>query len=276
MSNSPVDNFYKNLPQYQEELEILLNPNIKRRGRKRKNKMYFTPIAEKAIVAYNKEKSYAKKNKVYSEYIHYPIWKLCQNIINRFKFPYMDGSTEDKQYEVIAFLLQKLPKYTENKGRAFSYFSIVAKNYCIQTNNKAYKMLKSKTNLLAVDKIRNVHNEMEDSERKESLKDFTDSFVNQYDTEVDKKHTKQSEKKIAYAVLELFRRRENIEKYNKKALYVLIREMTNEKTQDISKVVNTMKKEFKKKYIIYQRIVNSTPRGGGNNTKTIIRKGENL
>ena len=51
MPNSPVDNFYKNLPQYQEELDILLNPNIKRRGRKRKNKMYFTPIAEKATIS---------------------------------------------------------------------------------------------------------------------------------------------------------------------------------------------------------------------------------
>jgi len=255
MRLSPVDKFYKNLPQYQKELDELLNPNITRRGRKRKNKMYFTPIAEKAIVAYNVEKNQVKRNKVYAEHIHYPIWKLAQNIINRFKFPYMDGCTEDKQYEVIAFLLQKLNKYTENKGRAFSYFSIVAKNYCIQTNNKAYKMLKAKTSLLAVDKSRNVINELSESNRKESLKDFTDIFIIRYDEEVEEKFSKQSDKKIAYAVLELFKRRENIEKYNKKALYVLIREMTNERTQDISKVVNIIKKDFKKKYKDYTKIV---------------------
>tara|TARA_R100000152_G_C6758253_1_gene182128 strand:+ start:267 stop:1058 length:792 start_codon:yes stop_codon:yes gene_type:complete len=251
---SPVDKFYENLPQYKEELEKLLDPNVKRRGRKRKNKMYFTPINEKAIVAYNKEKSEAKRNKIYAEHIHYPIWKLSQNIINRFKFPYMDGTTEDKQYEVIAFLLQKLNKYTENKGRAFSYFSIVAKNYCIQTNNKAYKMLKSKTNLLAVDRQRNITNEMVTTERQQSLKDFMDIFIETYDEEVDGRFNKQSDKKIAYAVLELFRRRENIEKYNKKALYVLIREMTNEKTQDISKIVNIIKKEFKERLIEYENI----------------------
>jgi len=255
MRLSPVDKFYKNLPQYQEELDILLNPNIKRRGRKRKNKMYFTPIAEKAIVAYNKEKNQIKRNKVYSEHIHYPVWKLAQNIINRFKFPYMDGCTEDKQYEVIAFLLQKLGKYTENKGRAFSYFSIVAKNYCIQTNNKAYKMLKAKTSLLAVDKNRDIVNESSEASRKESLKDFTDIFVIRYEDEVEERFLRQTDKKIAYAVLELFKRRENIEKYNKKALYVLIREMTNERTQDISKVVNIIKKEFKKKYKEYTKIV---------------------
>jgi len=257
---SPVDKFYEALPQYQEELEILLDPNVKRRGRKRKNKMYFTPINEKAIVAYNKEKSEAKRNKIYSEHIHYPIWKLAQNIINRFKFPYMDGSTEDKQFEVIAFLLQKLNKYTENKGRAFSYFSIVAKNYCIQTNNKAYKMLKQKTSLLAVDKQRNINNELATSDRQDSLRDFLELFIVQYDEEIETRYSKQSDKKIAYAVLELFRRRENIEKYNKKALYVLIREMTNEKTQDISKVVNIIKKEFKEKLLEYEGILGSKAR----------------
>ncbi len=257
---SPVDNFYKNLPKYQEELEILLNPNIKRRGRKRKNKMYFTPITEKAIIAYNKERDNSKRNKVYSEHIHYPIWKLCQNIINRFKFPYMDGTTEDKQYEVIAFLLQKLSKYTESKGRAFSYFSIVAKNYCIQTNNKAYKMLKQKTSLLAVDNQRNISAEIANSDRRDSLRDFTNIFVEKYEDNVESRFNKQSDKKIAYAVLELFRRRENIEKYNKKAIYVLIREMTSEKTQDISKVVNIIKKDFKEKLISYESLTNKSAR----------------
>jgi len=257
---SPVDKFYENLPQYQEELDILLNPNIKRRGRKRKNKMYFTPITEKAIIAYNSEKSDVKRNKVYSQHIHYPIWKLCQNIINRFKFPYMDGSTEDKQYEVIAFLLQKLNKYTATKGRAFSYFSIVAKNYCIQTNNKAYKMLKQKTSLLAVDASRNITAEITNADRRDSLKDFTNIFIERYEDGVEARFNKQSDKKIAYAVLELFRRRENIEKYNKKAIYVLIREMTNEKTQDISKVVNIIKKEFKEKFTIYESIDNKPAR----------------
>ena len=254
MKSRGVKHFYENLPKYQEELDLLLNPNIKRRGRKRKNKMYFTPITEKAIIAYNEETNQKARNKVYSEWIHYPIWNLAQNIINRFRFPYMDGCTEDKQYEVIAFLLQKLNKYTENKGRAFSYFSIVAKNYCIQTNNKAYKLLKSKDPLTAVDNKRNLSSEASEQSRKESLKAFTDIFVEWYDNEIENKFSKLNEKRIAYAVLELFKRRENIEKYNKKALYVLIREMTDEKTQDISKVVNIIKKEFKKKLSIYQKI----------------------
>ena len=47
---------------------------------------------------------------------------------------------------------------------------------------------------------------------------------------------------VADAVLEIFRRRENIENFNKKALYILIREMTGSKTQHITRIVNMMKK----------------------------------
>ena len=52
---------------------------------------------------------------------------------------------------------------------------------------------------------------------------------------------KERDIQIADAILELFRRSENIENFNKKHLYLLIREMTNCKTHYITKVVNTMK-----------------------------------
>ena len=121
-------------------------------------------------------------------------------------------------------------------------------------------MLKSKTSLIAVDRQRNVTNEIITTERQNSLKDFMEIFIDSYDEEIDGRFNKNSDKKIAFAVLELFRRRENIEKYNKKALYVLIREMTNEKTQDISKVVNIIKKEFKQRLTEYEGILGKTTR----------------
>ena len=58
--------------------------------------------------------------------------------------------------------------------------------------------------------------------------------------------TKKRDLQIADAVLELFRRSEHIENFNKKHLYLLIREMTDCKTHYITKVVNVMKKHQKK------------------------------
>ena len=240
---SPISKFYEDHDKLQAEFEAeYLRPG--RRGRPRKNKMYFTPVTEAAIVAYNIDEDRKKRNKIYKEHIHYPLYKMAENLIHRFKFYYMDGSPEDVKYEVISFLLEKLNKYTPDKGRAFSYFSIVAKNYLIQNNNKSYKRLITRIPQEAIDNNRNVVNEIVRSERQESVLAFLDHFIEYYDAKIESTYKIKRDQSIAYAVLELFKNRENIENYNKKALYIMIREMTGTKTQYITKVVNEIKSEY--------------------------------
>ena len=68
--------------------------------------------------------------------------KLAENIIHTFKFYYFDVPSEDVKHEVVSFLYMNMHKFTEGKGKAFSYFSIVAKNYLILHNNNNYKKMK--------------------------------------------------------------------------------------------------------------------------------------
>ena len=250
LMSSPVKNFYERLPKLQKDFEEEYNKPGKR-GRPRKNKMYFTPVTEEAIIAYNTEEDEVLKNKIYKEHIHFPLYKMAENLIHRFKFYYMDGSAEDIKYEVITFLLEKLSKYTQDKGRAFSYFSIVAKNYLIQNNNKSYKRLISKADPLAIDTERNITNEIVRNGNLQTLNTFMDRFVDYYDERVEELYRSDRDRKIAYAVLELFKNRDNIENYNKKALYIMIREMTGTKTQYITKVVNEIKTEYNRLFTLF-------------------------
>ena len=57
-------------------------------------------------------------------------------------------------------------------------------------------------------------------------------------------YSKKRDIRIVDAVLTIFRERENIENFNKKALYIIIREMTDVKTLYITRVVNTLKKSY--------------------------------
>ena len=59
---------------------------------------------------------------------------------------------------------------------------------------------------------------------------------------------------IAYAIVELMKTRDGIENFNKKSLYVLIREMTNVETSYITKVVNVFKREYKKVLIEFEKV----------------------
>tara|TARA_R100001082_G_scaffold72063_1_gene41210 strand:- start:168 stop:827 length:660 start_codon:yes stop_codon:yes gene_type:complete len=206
--------------------------------------MYFTNETEMAIIAYNKETSDVLKNKVFNEFIYYPFQKLSENIIHTFKFYYFDGGTREVQQEVIAFLIEKMGKFVEGKGKAFSYFGQIAKNYLIQNNNKNYKDLKNKAPISVIDFQRDLGAEQALQEKRDGLDVFMEGFIVYYGKMVDEKFKSQRDKKIAHAVLKLFEDRKNIEIFNKKALYIMIREMTNTKTQHITKVVNVIKEDF--------------------------------
>ena len=247
---SPVEKFYKTLEEERRKAEEEAKKT--KRGRPRKNKMYFTLETERAIIAYNKEESNVLKNKVYNEFIHKPLMKLAENIIHTFKFYYFDGGPREIQHEVIAFMLEKLPKFVEGKGKAFSYFSIVAKNYLIQNNNKNYRDLKAKKPIIAIDRERDLGRESSQQDYRDDLDVFMEKFPEYYQRTIDERFRSNRDKRIAYAVLKLFQERKNIEIFNKQALYILIREMTDTKTQHITKVVNVIKEDFSDKFTKFQ------------------------
>lgn len=225
----------------------------KKRGRPRTKKYYFDQTTEDAIIAYTAETHQHLRDKVYKDHIWKPFDKLAENIIHTFKFYYLDGTHSDVKHEVVAFLIEKMGKFTKGKGKAFSYFSIVAKNYLIINNNKQYARMKQKAPVIKIDEDRNVTNEIFRADRVTEIKDFFDEFVEYWEEHLFIKFSKSRDRQIADALLELFRSRDNIENFNKKALYIMIREMTGVKTLYITKVVNTIKRSYQVMYPLYKR-----------------------
>ena len=213
-------------------------------SKKKKNKrVYFDMDVQDAIVRYNAldpDKNQAERNKIYQEEIHYAFDKLCENIINTFKFEYFDDVYVDVKHEVLAFLIMNIHKYDHTKGsKAFSYFSVVAKNYLILHNNANYKRYCSHT---SVDVL---NSKAVGGDRKQYFSDFTEELIDYLEHNISNMFKSKKDIDVAYAIIELLKRRDEIENFNKKALYILIREMTNIETSYITKVVNVFKKEYK-------------------------------
>lgn len=219
---------------------------IKRKRKKRtpKNKMYFTKDTEDAIVKYNMSDDIVERNRIFEDSIRYAFEKLAENILNTFKFSYFQCSHEEVQIEVVSNLVSNMHKYKQENGKAFSYFSIIAKNFLILYNNGNYKKFKRHTSV-DDDEIVYDHKELtvfpKTESKKKELEEFLRLMVDFWDNNLEKLFKKDAEIKIAAAVVEIFRKCSSIENFNKKALYLYIREMTNCKTQHITKVINKMK-----------------------------------
>lgn len=211
--------------------------------RKKKSKIYFGMDVQDAIVRYNASDSDSQRNKIYGNEIHRAFDKLAENIINTFKFTYFDYGFEDVKCEVVAFLVMNIHKYDHTKGsKAFSYFSVVAKNYLILHNNNNYKKMKIHDDIEVLDSFKY----QDDEVKRTHFKDLLDEIIKYFDRNIPILLKTKTDMQIAYAIMEIFKKRDDIENFNKKFLYLLIREMTDVQTAQITKVTKILKKQFNK------------------------------
>ena len=217
-----------------------------KKPRKKKSKIYFGAPVQDAIVRYNTSTDDEKRNIIYRDEIHAAFDKLAENIINTFKFTYFDYGFEDIKHEVVAFMVMNMHKYDHTKGsKAFSYFSVVAKNYLILHNNNNYKRYKitDKTEVLANYEIGRYYS-YHDSQ-KSTNDDLISNLVNYFEHNIPLMFKKKRDIDISFAIIDLLIKREEIENFNKKALYILIREMTGVSTNHITKIMNIFRKKYK-------------------------------
>tara|TARA_B100000963_G_scaffold361279_1_gene395905 strand:+ start:542 stop:1276 length:735 start_codon:yes stop_codon:yes gene_type:complete len=226
--------------------------------RRPKSKNYFTKDTENAIVRYNNTICTEEKSKIYGEEIHYAFFKLTENIIHTFKFYYTEvDKIEHLQHEIITFLLSKIHLFDPSKGaKAYSYFGTIVKRWLIIYNTKNYKKRIDKAPVEDLYKDETYSYNLEDNKEADKLSLFIDNYIEYVEERFDIFFPKGNDAKVADAILELFRKRENIEIFNKKALYIYIREImaTNGlevKTPKITKIANRLYDLFKDNYIYY-------------------------
>jgi hypothetical protein len=213
-----------------------------RKAKKGSPRYYFTQTTENAIIRHNKETRPHMRERIYNEHIRTAFEKLAENIIHTFKFYYFDVPSEDVKHEVVSFLYMNMHKFTEGKGKAFSYFSIVAKNYLILHNNNNYKKMKQTDSEEVTDYKRDPITEASRADLLTAKKEYLDLFIEYWGNNLTTVFKRKQDMDVANSVLYLMEHRENIDNFNKKALYIMIREMTNSNTQHITRVVNVMKK----------------------------------
>ena len=259
LSPITIDNYVRKLArvyylitgkEYDGGWKIFLEPEkiaLNRRGQPRKRKpkeprVYFTEDTENAIIEYLASTDQDFRNRLYKDRIEYAFYKLSENIIHTFKFYYTDTDTiEELKHEVVTFLLEKLHLYDQSKGKAFSYFGTIAKRYLIVYNNNNYKKLQEHAEIEELDEDKNfMYETLKSQEDQSDPESFIDQYIQYVDKHLYQLFPKQQDARTADAIMELFRKRETLEIFNKKALYIYIREITDTTTPHITKITKKL------------------------------------
>jgi predicted SprT family Zn-dependent metalloprotease len=229
----------------------------KKRGRKAVKENYFDVREENAVRKFLITEDYTERNKIYNEFLRAPLDKMISSIIRRYKLYRKDMDFEEIHCDTHSFLMTKVDKFKPSKNKkAYSYFGTICKNYLMgqiikdqkETNRKiSYEDISSHIEERP-DMIYRIDDDVIDTNL------ILTQYVNELKEFIDGENLNENEKKLGYALVDLFHNYETIfsgnenNKFNKNIILLSLREMTNLSTKEIRGSI----KKFKKLYIVIQ------------------------
>jgi len=235
-----------------------------KRGRKRKNNMYFGPDEEEAVVRYLETNDEIERNNIFNEWLKSPLDKMVESIIRKYKL-YRKGETfEGLHSDTISFLMTKVHKFEPGRGKkAYSYFGTISKNYILGLLIKDDKYMRQTASYEEMSHtleerddlsyvIENDGFDMEDFINKISIK-----IIDELDdrNQPPKKKLNDNERKVGLALVEIlnnwetaFESMEGGSKYNKNSVLETMRNYTNLSTKDIRLAM----KRYKDLYFLFK------------------------
>ena len=222
----------------------------KKTAKKNDLKLYFHSGTHDAIVQFQTESDYALREKIYSEDILPAFTKLVENLI------FIHGANahvtvEDFKNDCISFLYEKLNKFDANRGsKAFSYFNVVAKNWIIVKMRQTIKHTKKHINIddkaivpeiEVVDVVEPSFELYGSAGKKANQLEQIDMMFFELNDRIEQEH----ERICMEAITKLFQNIDEIDFFNKRAVFVYIREMTNLTTKQISTAMSSIKKHYR-------------------------------
>jgi len=222
----------------------------KKRRQKRRSNHYFTQVHEDAIVRYAKSTCQRERTELYIQFIRPAFNEMVDKIVFTYKFTNLPNC-DSLRDECKIWLMTILDKYDPSKGsKAFSYFSVITKNWFIHKVKKQQKRNRREVDLDNISKrFEEEFLSTEESYITERLHDeFWSSFYNELSS-WDPEQMKENDLKVYKAITILFESKDDIDIFNKKAIYLYLREITGLNTKQI---VNSLKK-FRRKYYIFKQ-----------------------
>ncbi len=220
--------------------------------KKRRKNYYFTQAHEDAIIKYISTEDRQKRTQLYIELIQPAFSELVDKITYTYKFTSLPN-IDSLRDECKIWLTTVIAKYDPNKGsKAFSYFSVITKNWFIHKVKKNSQKTRREVQYEEVAKeIEQKHLSTENGYYYErAQKEFWEHLWKEIET-WDKVNLKPNEKKVLEAIKILLSDPEHIEIFNKKAIYLYIRELTGLNTKQVVNNLNKLREKyrnFKKKW----------------------------
>ena len=206
---------------------------------------YWGELQESAIIDFNTNENTDSKHKVYNDVILPAFSKLVENIYYTYNFNKILFDYQQTRHEAMAHLYEKLGKFDPTSGaKSFSYFGTIVKNWMIQQSNAAKKQVfvdNENVDTVVFDKS------MEFYEKIEKTKDdyaFIEGLIGCFDDLMIQEALNKDDLAVLEIINDIMKNYHKFNIYNKKQLYVYVREATDLPSRKITKSIKKIKKTY--------------------------------
>jgi hypothetical protein len=166
---------------------------------------------------------------------------------NKVKPTYMDGEMLDIMMDCTAYLTERMYRIKEGKGKAFSYFTVCARNYYIFHNSRAYTGTKKTLKLDYLNENWDIADDT--SKRTEEMEDSAKlfhAFVDYIDEHKAKFVNTKKGNVVVSALVEFLRDVDSIEDFNRRNIMNDLTEINGYKVDRhyVTKVFNRLQMHY--------------------------------
>lgn len=213
---------------------------------KSKKNHYFTQVHEEAIQRYIHSTDHRERSDLYVLIIGPVFDEMVDKIIYTYKFTSLPNIPNLRD-ECRVWLTTVIDKYDVNKGhRAFSYFSVITKNWFIHKVKKTAQQNRRMVQYDEMPKDLEQKYVSSDEDTYEGIRERGE-FWKALDQELkcwDDDTLKENEKKVLHAIKILLKNIDDIEIFNKKAFYLYLRELTGLNTKQVVNGLNRLRSKY--------------------------------
>lgn len=227
---------------------------------------YWERTLDHHIVEYNTATDPDLREHLYRTYVDTPLRKLVEILTAKFLAKELLTRRKEIQEEALAHAVLQLPKYHLGRGKSFSYFTVVVRHHIWKYNTQTQKDTQQYLNIrgmemLTVTQAEDYYTDYQDDTPKtyhkvpypEELKVYqpeptmpriTTGLLHYIRTVDTCGGNKPRDREIVFAIRHILNHIHQYDKFNKKALFMDIREQCGYKTEHIHKVILRIQRNY--------------------------------
>lgn len=221
---------------------------------KKKSNYYFTKETQKYIVAFQNAKTDREKNRLYESHIHPAFTELVTNLITVYNYKSFGEEMSHFKSDCVSFLFETIYKWDESKGtKAFSYFNVVAKNWLTIQSRRLYKNYKRNCDIQNNEELTKeeraflANHEFHD-DQEDIIDDRPEMLIGMFFAIdlIEDEITSAKDKLCLEAIRHLYNNIEKIQFFNKRAIFVYLREISGLNSTELSCSLSRIRKVYRK------------------------------